>query len=1214
MPPTRSRPPIVLSALVCLCFASSFAALQPISEIDVIRNGGFEEGAGADRPALWTPRRDVPDGVRLSWDDSQAHTGKRCLAIRSRYEGDRPWFWWDHPFALGGGVTYRLSAWVWSEQLSRGAVLVVNCSDRSGKRIFRRHVGSVPKDSQGWRKITGTFDAPTGTVKGSIQFSMHGSGAVRLDDLRVARLIRPEHLSFAQAKVYPVTSGGSVPVDGRPDEWAGLPRAVVPHAYRVTQAEAIVMDQEESKGSADLSFDFAVRHDAAHLYVLVSVRDDVRRTVKPYWNGDSIQLALDTQFGRSARGYGPGDYAIGIRLRSRQAEAVVERQPEGAKLAATDMQVGTSSRQGGYTAEIAIPWAKLGVDAVAHGRRMGFCIIVNDNDGRGRKWAEWTPGIAKGKTPAQYGTLLFITRKAPAVSLSLVTAEPSDLRPVAFRADVVSLAPSPVDTTLTFVVDDGREGMTDARRLTILAGLTSVPLAYAAGSVPAGDHTAAATLAGSVSRVRFNVLPMRAVLDETRERLDRIRDKARALAGLIKEGRADALDVALQDATLVTAEHFLRWIPADAARDGHERLALREATRLEPLLDRAIVEAKDVLAAPGAHPAAAPPNVMQAVLRGANWFVGERPVFLIGFNGFDKRCLADLPRLGCNFDTSGGGAAAYILNRGPEPEAEAIQRLSVDPVRAAAKLGIRSNIHFGHRLPRWAEEKHLDITAAEGHFMFYDMDHPEARRLTCTTMEAIARALRGLPGVACYDLWNEAAYHRMSKRGLAKFRAAMRGQYGDIARLNASWGTAFTHFDRLRPFTRDPDRPAAYMDWVRWNNSRFSDYVAEMRAAVRRGDPNALTTVKFSNEAVIVGSLNHAYRRQQTSRHNLGVDRWAMAQLLEIQGCDTRPTLLSPDYAFAWRYPGMAYDLQRSMAPDKPIDDSEWHAVQTVYFENEDQPAEFVNASLWFSYLHGMDMNLTWWWSRTGTAPKAQWFTGSLLTQPQLLEAWARNSITVQRHAPEIAAFQDVPPRVRLLFSKPSAILDLSYLDMQRDAYETLHWFGVPVGFVTEEMLLAGFRDLDVLVIPAARHASAGVRGAVAKLATSGVPVWTAGDHCLSLTPHGRPIENPVPLPVESWPSARDLPSAERLLRAAGIAPAVRCIGADGLSSKPVELRTVECQGRLLGYWIGLGKEPCRVTFLRGERPARWTSILTGRRGQGRLTVQPYDFDLVAFE
>jgi len=1197
-----------------LCATSASAALQPISEIDVIRNGGFEEGAGDDRPALWTPRRDVPDGVRLAWDDSRAHTGKRSLAIRSRYEGDRPWFWWDHPFALGGGVTYRLSAWVWSEQLSRGAVLVVNCSDGSGKRLLRRHMGSAPKNTQGWRKITGTFDAPTGTVKGLIQFSMHGSGAVWLDDLRVVRRIRPEQVSFAQAKVYPVASVGSVTVDGRPDEWAGLPRAVVPHACNVTQAEAIVMDQEESKGPADLSFAFAARHDAARLCFLVSVRDDVRRTVKPYWNGDSVQLALDTQFGRSTRGYGPGDYAIGIVLRERRAEAVVERQPDGVHLTATDMQVSTSSRQGGYTVEIAIPWAKLGVDAVTHGRRMGFCIIVNDNDGRGRKWAEWTPGIAKGKTPAQYGTLLFMTKKAPAVSLSLASAEPSDLRPIAFRANVVSLSSVPVDATLTFAVDDGREGMADTRRLTVPAGLTSVPLAYAAGSVPAGGHTAAATLEGGISRASFDVLPMRAVLDETRGRLVRLRGKARTLTGLVERGRADALDVALQDATLVTAEHFLRWIPADAARDGHERLALREATRLEPLLDRAIAEAKDVLANPGAHPAAPPPNAMQAVPRGASWFVGERPVFLIGFNGFDKRHVSDLPRLGCNFDTSGGGAAAYILNRGPKPDADAVRRLSVDPVRAAAKLGIRSNIHFGHRLPQWAEEKHPDITAAEGHFMFYDMDHPEARRLTCATMEAIARALRDLPGVACYDLWNEAAYHRMSKRGLAKFRAAMRGQYGGIARLNASWGTAFTHFDRVRPFTRDPDRPAAYTDWVRWNNSRFGDCIAEMRAAVRRGDPDALTTVKFSNEAAIVGSLNHAYRRQQTSRHNLGVDRWAMAQLLEIQGCDTRPTLLSPDYAFAWRYPGMAYDLQRSMATDKPIDDSEWHAVQTVYFENEDQPAEFINASLWFSYLHGMDMNLTWWWSRTGTAPKAQWFIGSLLTQPQLLDAWARNSITVQRHAPEIVAFQDAQPRVRLLFSKPSAILDLGYLDTQRDAYETLHWFGVPVGFVTEEMLLAGFRDLDVLVIPAARHASAGVREAVAHLATSGASLWTVGDQCLSLTPHGQPIEKPVPLPAQSWPSARDLPSAARLLKAAGIAPAVRCIGADGLSSKPVELRTVEHQGRLLGYWIGLGKEPCRVTILRSDRPARWTSLLTGSRGQGRLTVQPYDFDLVAFD
>ena len=37
-----------------------------------------------------------------------------------------------------------------------------------------------------------------------------------------------------------------------------------------------------------------------------------------------------------------------------------------------------------------------------------------------------------------------------------------------------------------------------------------------------------------------------------------------------------------------------------------------------------------------------------------------------------------------------------------------------------------------------------------------------------------------------------------------------------------------------------------------------------------------------ANEAVVVGTRNHAFRAQRTSRHNMGVDRWRLARLLDM--------------------------------------------------------------------------------------------------------------------------------------------------------------------------------------------------------------------------------------------------------------------------------------------------------------------------------------------
>ncbi len=1210
-----SRTAIVFPAAVFLVCGLCAGGLKPLTVVEHLRNGGFETAAEDGTPVGWRHRSDLPDGVELGRATQNPHSGEHCAVIRSSYTEDRPWFWWEQPVRLRGGSRYRVSLWLRREDMTRGGVVLLSCLDAAGKSTRRLQVAPIPGGTAPWTEVARELDVPAGTVRGLLQVSMHGSGRLWLDDVTLSSALRPTVTPVASsAGLYPVLRRSGIAIDGDTGDWDGVARTSVRSAYQVSHAEAIIMDREGSAGAADLSFDFSLTYGRADLQLLVEVRDQKHRTQKPYWQGDSIQFALDTAYDRSDAGYGPHDFAIGVKFGDdRTATAVVERKPEAARLTASDLSVALMRRDGGYVVELAVPWSDLGCGRPEHNERMGFAIVVNDSDGKGRKWAQWASGIATGKRPSEYGTALFL---GEGETTGLLLAPPkralTDLRPIELQALLVSLGPARRPVPLALRVEG--TGLVDRRLVTLARGITAVPLVYAGGALPAGRQTLGLGSGDTVSMITVDVLPLRETVEHVQAGLVRIRRQMTELDACIERGRAAQLDVAFPDATLATAQQFCRWIPVDLEREGDEELAARQVDRLEPLLAAALREARDVLAAPERNPAVAQPDVMQAVMRDGGWYVGNRPVFLIGFNQFDREFWPDLLRLGGNFDTTGGGAAAYLMRNGPEPDLAMIAQQTVASVKAAAALGIRSDIHFGHRMPVWAEVEHPDITAAEGHFMFYDIDHPAARRLTCSMMESVARAIRDLPGVACYDLWNEAAYHRMSKRGLARFRDAMKTQYGTIDRLNAAWGTTVADFAHLRPVTRDPDQPAAYADWVRWNNARFGSYVAEMREAVRRGDPDALTTVKFSNEAVIVGSQNHAFRTQRTSRHNMGVDRYAMAQLLEIQGCDTRPTLLSPYYAFAWRYPGMAYDLQRSVAPDKPIDDSEWHGIQTVYHEDVDQPGAFLDAALWFSYLHGMDMNLTWWWSRNGTAPKSQWFRGSLLTQPQLLDAWARNSIQVQRFAPQIVAFQDSRARVRILFSKPSAILDLEYLDCQRGLYEALNWFGLDTGFVTEEMLLAGFHDCDLLFIPRAKHGSRGVRAAVAALAARGVTVVLIGDQCLTLDPHGKELAAARPLRARSLSDAGDLAVLEQVLGDADCRPDFRCIGPDGHTSKPVEFRTVRTGAGTLGYLIGLGRETCEVTITHRGKPARWRSLLSGRHYSGKRTVAAYDVDMFEFE
>jgi beta-galactosidase len=1193
---------VVLSFIAC-CVQ---AGLVPIESEESVRNGNVEGTSAVGGVAGWTHRKDLPAGVALDVVASGDVARGRCLHIGSSYGEDRPWFWWEQRVPLSAGA-YQFRMVIKSRGLSQGGVVVLSGLNADGKRVFRQTLLGFPKSQPEWREFRVDLSVPPGVVRGNLQLSMHGAGEVWLDDISLVRKIGPKALSVADSRLYPVRSvpQAKVSVDGATEDWQGVPRSLVRQAYQVSHAEAIVMDQERSKGSVDLSFSLALQADAAALYLLVEVRDDVRRIRKPFWQGDSVQIALDPTYARSANGFGLHDVAFSLVPGADGPEyhgehpASWRSQPNGVRVASRD-------RPDGYVCELALPWTALGVTRPGPGTQVGLCVVVNDNDGAGRKWAQWTPGIATGKYPNQFGAVLLV---GDSVGVHVVPTggAMTDIRPTAFDLTLVNLGEVARDLSVTVSLDD--EAPSDTREVSVPPGLLRVPLLYAAGSVPAGMHRLTVRVPGGEATTRVEVEPLRAILTETGERLAALHPQTDELRQLVAKGRAAKLDMAYPDATLTVAENFLRWIPADLAREGDEGLARREAERLGERVLAAIAEAKDILAHPKRHPERPKVDILQAKLRGGNWEVRGRPVFLIGFNQFDEDWLADLPRLGGNFTTVGGGTAAHCFRDGPEFDTAYTDQLR-ERVAVAAGLGIRSNLLFGHRMPKWAIDEWPDITAAEGHFMYYDISHPEAVRLSCRVAETVARAVGKLPGMTSYDLWNEAAFSAMSPRALADFRASLERTYGTIGALNAAWDTKYTQFGEVKAVTRDPDQPAAYMDWVTWNDDRFTGFIRQMRAAVRRGDPDALTNVKLSNEAAIVGSLNHAFRPQATSRHNMGVDRYALAQLLELQGCDTRPTLFSPDYAFAWRYPGMAYDLQRSMAPDKPINDSEWHGVQTVYFEDVDQPASFLNASLWFSYLHGMDMNITWWWSRNGNGPKAKWFAGSLLAQPQLLDAWARNSIEVQRFASEIVAFQEAPSPIRLLFSKPSAVLDLSYLDCLRSTYETMHWLGRQIGFVTEEQLLAGPDKIDLLVVPGAKHASPGVREAIARLAGQGTKVVRIGEDTLSLTPAGKPWPDAM---AAGTVAAAEPSVAEwtRLVDEACGPCEWRAIGPDGVGSKPVEFRTVRVREQVFGYLIGLGRETSTIRLLRGRRPARWHDLRTHEQGQGEIVVAPYDVRLL---
>ncbi|MGG1518639.1 sugar-binding protein [Paenibacillus oryzisoli] len=190
-------------------------------------------------------------------------------------------------------------------------------------------------------------------------------------------------------------------------EWAG--------ARPITIDQASQSHITDWGGTSDLSATGYLQWDADHLYLAVSVQDNVYAqsgTGSDIWKGDGIQFAIDPgrKLGSSALGYNE----IGLALNSDTSNVILWRwkAPAGAGgLNNVQRAVQRNAVSSTTVYEMAIPWTALlpaGMTPTA-GTDLGFSLLINDNDGAGRRgWMEYMGGIGASKDPKAFGDLLLV--------------------------------------------------------------------------------------------------------------------------------------------------------------------------------------------------------------------------------------------------------------------------------------------------------------------------------------------------------------------------------------------------------------------------------------------------------------------------------------------------------------------------------------------------------------------------------------------------------------------------------------------------------------------------------------------------------------------------------------------------------------------------------------------------------------------------------------
>jgi hypothetical protein len=165
------------------------------------------------------------------------------------------------------------------------------------------------------------------------------------------------------------------------------------------------------KGPKDLSGKLRFLWDDKFLYVGVQVTDDIAGGLQQddmLWSQDGLQFLIDPCRGQ-AESVGKYDYAVAVGRKGAQAWCSLTADPGAPNGNALDIGIAyqrTDAKSGNINYEVAFPWSRLAPFRPGVGHDLGLTLILNEDDGHGRKsYMTWF-GNANSKQVEAVGDLI----------------------------------------------------------------------------------------------------------------------------------------------------------------------------------------------------------------------------------------------------------------------------------------------------------------------------------------------------------------------------------------------------------------------------------------------------------------------------------------------------------------------------------------------------------------------------------------------------------------------------------------------------------------------------------------------------------------------------------------------------------------------------------------------------------------------------------------
>jgi hypothetical protein len=1186
---------------------------------NLVPNGSFEEGTAF--PADW--RWSTANGCKaeVAWDDKIAHTGKRSVRFHSQSELE-PHVYGGLYLTIGNlspGTRYVIRLWARGEGVG-------NCWFGGGPGWTTRK--GLPQGEYTWTRLELPWTVPQGITTFDLRINIDSvTRALWVDDVSFQAVDtlegKPRVIAVDPGRA--LASGlfvlGQMPaepaLDGDLSDWPASAQPVhIP-------GDAGVVMFDGRKGDEDLSATVRAASDARSLYLGVVVRDDAHcaPSGQVAWTNDSLQVSFDPKHEQTVGGYGPNDSEYSLSLES-DGKPHVECWATAKNLGdrSSDIRLAVRRVEGTTTYEAAFPWEAIGVTFGPNGPAFGMNVLVNDNDGAGRRgYIELTEGIGKTKEPSAYVTAL----QARPGTVTVLTKKPTVYLGDALEVRAL-VAP-------TWQAADGllvRIGVQDADRLVSVteAPLPAGPveLLEVLGRVPE-DALAMTTKAvvvqvadrdGKVLAQGQQTVGVTDLRQQVAARAEEVRKQIAVVDGLAAEAEGRGIATDYERVTITVAEDFVGFALDDATHDRAERAS----HVLEVLTEELTATGKrlqDYLAG-RAKPMLVPRFVTSPVevREGAFWAdtviptTGQRerrPVFFTGYGHFAtaRKYIPKWPKLGVNIIQIEAGPTSTLPREGV---------VTSDSVKSyiggALEDGARNNVMVcwlasPHYFPDWALTKWPELKLGGGGFLRFTVDALQARDIIRRHLETSLSVIQDSPALHSVCLSNEPVYTNWKQDPFrqAEWAQYLQDKFGTVEKLNQAWGTSYKSLQDVTlldtgGLSRETDMTPLRYEMARFNMDEFSGFHRFMADVIHQQNPRIMTHAKVMNVP--------------SGRQNLtwGCDPEQFASATDLNGNDCTYWFagLGDQYAASWMGQNLYYDLQRSCRR-VPVFNSEDHII--LDREQRLIPAAHTDCALWQGAIHGRGASTIWVWERT--YDRASDFEGSIMHRPENTIAVGRVGLDLMRLAPQVVALQDSPAPVAILYAQTSQIWsDAAHRAMLR-AYEALSFCGLRIRFVTEKQAQSGsLAGCRAVILPSAKYAPDALVAACQQYARQGGRLWVLGDAPFGMNEYGKPRD--VALTVARQ-CTMDLSSRElrvELLKALaedGLTPALTLTDSTGTAPWAVEWRSVPDGGGWLVSVANLwGNRQAVQVQIAGKPAQRIEDLRTGQVMDGStVSLEPLE-------